>query len=72
MGERRVGGHSSSSSWLTVGVIDSRLKDVLVLGETRDVPPTRDIHVDADARALGVQLCHILTMVCQEGAQKMF
>ena len=50
------------------GAIDSRLKDLLVLGETRDVA---DIHMDPDMRALRSQLYYMLIMVCQEGAQKL-
>ena len=34
------------------GAIDSRLKDLLVLGETRDVAAMRNIHMDPDMRAL--------------------
>ena len=33
------------------GVIDSRLKDMLFLGETRDVAAMRNIHMDPDTRA---------------------
>ena len=53
------------------GAIDSRLKDLLVLGETRDVAAMRNIHMDPDTRALSAQLYYMLIMVCQEGAQKL-
>ena len=53
------------------GAIDSRLKDLLVLGETRDVAAMRNIHMDPDMRALSAQLYYMLIMVCQEGAQKL-
>ena len=36
--------------------IDSRLKDLLLLGETRDVAAMHNIHVDLDTRALSAQL----------------
>ena len=51
------------------GAIDSRLKDLLVLGETRDFAVMRNIHMDPDTRALSAQLYYMLIMVCQEGAQ---
>ena len=53
------------------GAIDSRLKDLLVLGETRDVATQRNIHMDPDTRALSAQLYYLLIMVCQEGAQQL-
>ena len=53
------------------GAIDSRLKDLLVLGETWDVAALRNIHMDPDTRALSAQLYYMLLMVCQEGAQKL-
>ena len=53
------------------GAIDSRLKDLLVLGETRDVAAMRNIHMDPDTRALSAQLYYMLIMVCHEGAQKL-
>ena len=51
------------------GAIDSRLIDLLVLGETRDAAAMRNIHMDPDTRALRAQLCYMLILVCQEGAQ---
>ena len=53
------------------GAIDSRLKDLLVLGETRVVAAMRNIHMDPDTRALSAQLYYTLIMVCPEGAQKL-
>ena len=53
------------------GAIDSRLKDLLVLAETRDVVAMRNIQMDPDTRALSAQPYCTLTMVCQEGAQKL-
>ena len=38
------------------GAIDSRLKDLLVLGETKDVAAMRNTDMDPDTRALGAQL----------------
>ena len=37
------------------GAIDSRLKDLFVVGETRDVTATRNIHMDPDTRALSAR-----------------
>ena len=45
--------------------IDSRLKDLLVLGEARDVAAMRNIHMDPDTRALSAQLYKMRIMVCQ-------
>ena len=53
------------------GAIDGGLKDLLVLGETRDVAAMRNIHVDRDTRALSTQLYNMLILECQEGAQKL-
>ena len=54
------------------GAIDSRLKDLLVLGESRDVAAMRNMHMELDTRAVSAQLYFIfmLIVVCQEGAQK--
>ena len=52
------------------GAIDSHLKDLLVLGETRDVVAMR-IHMGPDTRALSAQLHYMLIMVCQEGWQRL-
>ena len=46
------------------GAIDSRLKDLLVLGESRHVGTMRNIHMDPDTRALSAQLYYMLIMVC--------
>ena len=43
----------------------SRLKDLLVLGEARDVAAMRCTHTDPDRRALSGQLHFMLIMVCQ-------
>ena len=51
------------------GAIDSRLKDLLVLGETRDAAAMRNVRMDPDMRALGAQLHYMLIMVCQERAE---
>ena len=40
--------------------IDSRLTDLLVLGETRDVAAMRNINMDPDTRALSAQLYYML------------
>ena len=40
------------------GAIDSRLKDLLVLGETSDVAAMRDIRIDPDTRAFSAQRLH--------------
>ena len=53
------------------GAIDSRLKDLLVVDETRDVAAMRDVHMDPNTRAHSAQLHYMLIMVCQESAQKL-
>ena len=45
------------------GAIDSRLKDLLVLGESRDVAATRNFHMDPDTRDLRAQLYYTLNRV---------
>ena len=53
------------------GAVDSRLKDLSVLGGTRFVAAMSNIHMDQDMRALSAQMCCMLIVACQEGAQKM-
>ena len=43
------------------------MKDLLVLGDTKDAAAMRSIHVDPDTRALSAQLYYIMIMLCQEG-----
>ena len=42
------------------GAIDSRLKDQLVLGKTRDVAAMRNPHKERDTRTLGAQVYYML------------
>ena len=51
------------------GAIDSRLKGLLVLGESRDVAATRNIHIDPDSRSQSSAVLHADHGV--EGAQKL-
>ena len=65
------------TSWMSVkfqfvahcGAIDSRLKDLPVLGESRGVAAMRDIH--PDVRAPSARLRNKENMVHQEGTQKL-